>query len=436
VGAQLDGDAGTALGAALRLDPTLAAEPARLRRALADLAPHDERGWLLALGAALAVPELISQGQAAEAQARLADVCGCRPDAAAWALAAWALALGRDLPDGPSVPAGGTARGSVGAPEPAGPSADGTLVEEPGAPSALRVCVWPDGTPAAAVLTMRGVFVLTDVRVPARGRWRRVATVRSPLSRDVALAVDAHRAEVVWTDHDGLHARSLRRNTAGPLSLGGRRLLSTPPAGEQARYPLAALSSGADTLSVVWSADRRDMARSWLPAAETALFAAATTAGERLAGLDACAETERTAWLACRTDRGRILVARWDLTVADLGRWLPLDPPAVPVTAAIIGLDGVPVLVAGTAAGELLSLDVRAAAAGEAAWHSIDRPEPVRSAAPARIVAAAATVPQPGPAGTTGWLALAGTVGVHAMPVTRRGDIVECGDPIEVWTGA
>lgn len=440
MGAQLGGDADTALREALRLDPTLAAEPGRLRRALADLAPHDERGWLLALGAALAVPELISQGQAAEALARLTDAAGCRADAADWALSAWALALGGELPHGPASPAGTTSPGPGGTPEPADPAGDGTAVEEPGAPSALRVCVWPDGTPGAAVLTMRGVFVLTDIRVPARGRWRRAATVRSALSRDVALAVDAHRAEVVWTDHDGLHARSLRRGTAGPLSLGGPRLLAAPPAGDQARYPLAALSSGAETFSVVWSADRRAMTlteeRSWLTAGEAVPLTAAAAAGERLAGLDACAETERTAWLACRTDRGRVLVARWDLTIAEVGRWLPLDPPAAPVATAIACLDGVPVLVAATAAGDLLSLDVRGALDNPAAWHSIDRPQRVRQAAPARIIAAAAPGPQPGSARKTGWLALAGQAGVQAAPITRHGDIVECGDPIDVWTGA
>lgn len=436
--AQLDGDADAALCEALRLDPTLAAEPSRLRRALADLAPHDERGWLLTLGAALAVPELISQGQAAEARARLADVGGCRPDAAAWALAAWAQALGHDLPDGPRGPAASPVPDDT--PEPAGPAADGAPVEEPGAPSALRVCVWPDGMPAAAVVTMRGVFVLTDASVPAKGRWRRAATVRSPLSRDVALTANADRAEVVWTDYTGLHARSLRRSAAGPLSLGGPRLLGAPPAGEQARYPLAALSCGADTLSVVWSSDRRALflteERSWLPASETAPLAVAASAGERLTGLDACAETERTAWLACRTDRGRILVTRWDLTVADLGRWRPLDPPAVPVATAVMCLDGAPVLIAATAAGDLLSLDVRTVAGGDAAWHSIDRPERVRQAPPARIIAAGAPLPQPGAAAQPGWLTLAGHAGVQAMPVTRRGDIVECGAPIDVWTGA
>ena len=283
--ARADGDAGTALSEALRLDPTLAAEPARLRRALADLAPHDERGWLLALGAAVTVPELISRGQAAEAGARLADVCGCRPETAGWVLSAWALALGRELPDRPSRPSGTTSPSSDGTPEPEPTPAEGTQAEEPGAPSALRVCVWPDGTPAAAVVTMRGVFVLADVRAPARGRWRRAATPRAPLSRDVALVVDGHQAEVVWTDHDGVHARSLRRGAAGPLGLGGPRLLGTPPDGEQARYPLAALG-GEDTLWAVWTADRRAIVlteeRNWLPGGKTVPLPAVSAEGERL----------------------------------------------------------------------------------------------------------------------------------------------------------
>lgn len=445
MGARPDGDAGTALGEALRLDPTLAAEPARLRRALADLAPHDERGWLLALGAAVTVPDLISQGQVAEAEARLADVCGCRPETAGWVLSAWALALGRELPDRPPRPPGVTAPSADGTPEPELTPGEGAQAEEPGAPSALRVCVWPDGTPAAAVVTMRGVFVLADLRGPARGRWRRAATPRAPLSRDVALVVDGHQAEVVWTDHDGVYARSLRRGAAGPLGLGGPRLLSTPPDGEQARYPLAALSRE-DTLWAVWTADRHAILlteeRNWLLGGKTVPLPPASAAGERLASLDVCAETERTAWLACRTDRGRVLAAQWDLTVSGLGRWLPLDPPIAPVSTAIMCLAGAPVLVAAAPGGELLSLDVRTAASGAAAWHSIDRPEPVRNAAPARIVAAGAPPPQqgaagqqPGAAGHTGWLALAGHAGIRIMPVTRGGDIVECGDPIDVWTG-
>ena len=439
--AQPDGGADTALGEALRLDPTLAAEPARLRRALADLAPHDERGWLLALGAATAVPALIGQGQAAEARAHLTDACGCRPDAARWAVSAWALALGQGTGQDEDLPAGPRDGASPGFGIRPGPqaAADEPPDEEPGPPTALRVGVWPDGTPSAAVVTMRGVFALADLRAQARGQWRRAATVQAPLSRDVSLVLDGHRAEVVWTDHDGVHARSLRRAAAGRLSLGGPRLLAAPPEGEQARYPLAALGYEADTLSVAWTAGRRALVlteeRGLLPAGNPVLLPAATAAGERLAGLDVCTETERTAWLACRTDRGRVLAARWDLSASEVSSWRPLDLPADLLATAVVGLDGIPVLVAVAAGGALLSLDLRAADGGRAAWHSIDRPDRVRAVAPARMIAAGAPVSPPGAPGHTGWLVLAGPAGILAMPVTRHGDIIGCGDPVDVWTG-
>jgi hypothetical protein len=431
VAAQPDGDAAAALAQALRLDPTLAAEPVRLRRALADLAPHDQRGWLLALGAAVGVPELIGQAQQAEAQARLVDTCGCRPEVAGWVLSGWVLALGGELADGPAHQPAATA------PEPDEAPPEGTPAAEPGAPSALRVSVWPDGTPALATVTMHGVFVLPDAGSPARGRWRYAAPLHSPLSRDVALAVGSNQAQVVWTDHDGVRARSLRRSGPSSVNLDGTRLLVSPPDGEQARYPLAALGSGADALSIVWTADRRTLilteVSGWLPGRATVPLSALCADGERLASLDGCAETERTAWLACRTDRGRLLVAQWDLTVGEVGQWRPLDPPVSPVAIAVACFGGVPFVVAATGNGDLISLDVRIAARGAVSWHSIDRPEPIRSAAPARIIAAAA--PDPGEVGKTGWLALAGTTGVRVMPVNRRGDILECGAPSGVWTG-
>lgn len=73
-----------ALAEVLRLDPRLAAEWERLRRALADLVPSDERGgWLLALGAAAGVPALVERRHMAEAWARLSDLAACPADAVA-----------------------------------------------------------------------------------------------------------------------------------------------------------------------------------------------------------------------------------------------------------------------------------------------------------------------------------------------------------------
>jgi hypothetical protein len=415
----------SALAEALRLDPTLAAEPERLRRALADLAPADERGgWLLALGAAAGLPALIGQGEAAQAHARLRDLCACRADAANWTVSAWALALARDLPAGVWGPAAAADEPDS---EPDGPS------EDPGPPTALRVAVGPDGGLVVAAVTARGVFAVDGVQASARGRWRRVAAVRAPLARDVAL--EPRAGLVVWTDHDGVRARALRRD--GPrLGLGDPWLLAWPPAGEQARYPVAAFGHPDGGLCVLWTSDRLDLAlaeeRAWGTGRGAAPIPRACGDGERLAGLDWCLETSRTGWLLCRTDRGRLLAARWDLTVNECGGWFELTPPAAPVAAAVACLHAVPFAIAATAEGQLLSVDVRAAADGWAQWHSVDRPGEVRRQPPARVLAADAPHDRPA---DPGWLALAGNAGVWAMPVTVDADIIECGTPVPVWTG-
>lgn len=419
-----DADTAAALAEAVRLDPTLAAEPERLRRALADLAPADERGgWLLTLGAAAGLPGLIERGETAEARARLSDLCACRADAAAWTVAAWTLALNRDL--------GGDDWSTEPETEPGGEPDE---AEEPGAPTALSVAVWPGAGPVLGAVTMRGVFVLGAVGEPARGRWRRVATVRAPLSRDVALELASRPGLVVWSDHDGVRARALRRDGAR-LSLGAPRLLAVPPAGEQVRYPVAALGQRGGGLSVLWTADRRNLQLTEVRPAGAAdgpvTVPVACDDGERLAGLDWCLETERTGWLLCRTDRGRLLAARWDLTVSGCGTWRAMDPPVQPAAAALATLGGTPFAVVASTTGDLLSLDVRAATAGRAGWHSIDRPQQIRRTPPPRVIAAGAGHDSPEPGG---WLALAGGGGAWAMPVTRAGDIIECGSPVPVWT--
>lgn len=434
-------DAATGLAQALRLDRSLAEDPARLRRALMDLAPFDERGgWLLTLGAAVDAPSLISQGLAAEAHARLADLCGCRRDAADWAVAAWAAALGRDLPAGfasddtdPGV--GHDAAGTDDADlDDAGQGCQ--VAEEPGPPTALRIAVWPDGGPALAAVTMRGAFILDGVRVPARGRWRQAATMRTPLSRDVALAIGPVSAQVAWSDHGGVYARSVRKNRSGPPGLGNVRLAARPPDGEQARYPLAVLASGWG-ISVLWTADRRAVRCAEVSEQEIRAggnpVPLACADGERLTCLDICAETERTAWLACLTDQGRLQVARWDLTLGQWGAWLPLSPPAVPVTAAVACLSGVPVVIVATAAGDLLSTDARTAVEGSQTWHSIDRPAQIREARPVRVLAAG-NAPGAFP-GEAAWLALSGGDGVWAVPAAWNGQYVACGEPFFVWTG-
>jgi hypothetical protein len=453
----------TAAGLAevLREDPTLAAEAERLRRALADVAPFDERGgWLLALGAAAGVPALLEQGHAAEACARLSDLAGCRADAAAWTVAAWSRALGRGSLDGDVLSAGAEqAAYEQAAYEQAGDEQAGDEqaceqaayeqagdelalntggarsgpAEEPGLPTALHVALAPDGRPVLAAVTMQGVFVVDGVQ--AYGRWRRVATVRAPLSRDVALALETAPGRVLWTDHDGVRVRTLRRDGVRTV-LGEPRVLAVARDGEQARYPMAPLAHPDGDLSVLWTSDRLSLTltedRGWATRTRVAQVPGPCAAGERLDGLHWCLQTRQTGWLLGRTDRGRLLAARWDVTMDDAGQWHDLEPPTALVAAALAGVGGTVFAVAVTPHGDLLSLDVHAGVSGRGEWHSIDRPVQVSAAPPPRVLAAAARRGRPD---LPGWLALAGPGGVWAMPVTRSGDILHCGAPVNIWTG-
>jgi hypothetical protein len=416
------------LAEALRLDPTLAAEPDRLRRALADLAPFDERGgWLLALGAAAGVPELVERGHVIEARARLSDLTACRADAAAWTVAAWSRALDGEPPDG-DLPAGDEDTSYEFA-----AGAESGLAEEPGLPTALRVAVGPDGRPVLAAVTMQGVFVVDGIQ--AQGRWRRVATVRAPRSRDVALALETAPGRVLWTDHDGVRIRSLRRDGAR-LVLGEPRVLAAPQGSEQARYPMTALGHPDGDLSVLWTSDRLSMTltedRAWGTGTEMAPVPGPCADGERLDGLHWCLDTLQTGWLLCRTDRGRLLAARWDMTMSEAGQWHDLEPPTALTAAALAAVGEVVFAIAITPHGDLLSLDVRAAVSERGEWHSIDRPAQVSAAPPPRVLAVGARYGRPD---LDGWLALSGPGGVWAMPVTRRGDILQCGAPAHIWTG-
>jgi hypothetical protein len=420
-----------ALAEVLRLDPTLAAEPERLRRALADLVPFDERGgWLLALGAAAEVPALVERGHAVEARARLSDLAACRADAAAWTVMAWSRALDGDAAAGDVQPEG---EPGFDEDDPITAGAEPGPVEVPGLPTALCVALGPDGAPVLAAVTMQGVFAVDGVQ--AYGRWRRVATVSAPLSRDVTLALQTAPGRVLWTDHDGVHVRTLRGDGAR-LVLGAPRVLAVPPDGEQARYPMAALAYPDGDLSVLWTSDRLGLTltedQAWDTGPRITPVPGPCEGGERLGGLHWCLETEQTGWLLCRTDRERLLAARWDVTMNEAGPWHDLEPPAAPVAAALASADDAVFAVAATAHGDLLSLEVRAAVSGSGEWHSIDRPAQVSAAPPPRVLAAGARHGRPD---LPAWLALSGPGGVWAMPVTRSGDILQCGAPAHIWTG-
>jgi hypothetical protein len=420
---QPDADAQAGLVEALRLDPSLCWHSGRLQRALADLAPHDERGRrLVVLGADLGVPGLLDLGLAAEAHARLVDRAGCRSDVANWVISAWRSA--RELSADAEQPAGGLPN-----------SATPVAIERPGQPTCIQLAVWPDGTPSVAIITLDGAFVLADARLPAAGAWRRVASPRTPMSRDIALALGADPGEVAWSDRDGIYARTLRRPGSphpGVVGLGDARCLASPAVGQQPRYPLAALTVCPGSLDVIWTADQRQLtcaqSRAWAPAAPPIRLPPACKVGERLTGLDVAVETIHTAWLTCITDRGRVLLARWDTSAGFHGSWISLDLPARHVVAVTVAsLQGDPTVIAATSDGNLLSADARAAG-GRDAWHSIDRPAGVRRLSVVRAISA-------GSAENDGWLAIVGDDTVWLQPIERHRGMVQCGPGTPLWLG-
>ena len=326
---------GEALRRLLAADRTFADEPRRLRRGLLDLLPPDtdlSTVALLCTGAEAGVPALVAGGDPARALRRLGEA-GLRPEIAEWVVAVWSSAVGA-RPAPASTPAG-----TPGA----------TLMT--GTPDAVRLAAWPDGTLLVVVLGGTGVLAAaleprsgeprsgSPGRYPGPGNrpglplsWVPVARPASPRSRDVAVTVDEERATVVWSDADGAFAAGVARTGTG-VSVDAPRLVVPARDGRQIRHPIAALAVDETSLDVFWSADRqrvhRSTWRSWGADSADLALAECCAPNEHLTRLDASRAGNGTAWLAARTDRGRALVARWDLGSDQIGSWTPLSAAGV-----------------------------------------------------------------------------------------------------------
>jgi hypothetical protein len=217
------------------------------------------------------------------------------------------------------------------------------------------------------------------------------------------------------------------------VRLGQDRWLAETPPDRQARYPLAALTSAPGWVDVLWTTDRTSVSvtqlRPWEAPSSGPPAPPPCEAPERLTRLDLALETERTAWLVCLTDRSRVLLAGWDLSVGSHGHWQTLNPPGDGLASiTVTSLSGTPVIIALTVSGNLLGASVRDALAGRGGWHSIDRPAELRGPSAARIISAAGT-------GTAGWLAAAGHDAAWLIPLERDGSVVRCGPAAPVWLG-
>lgn len=247
--------------------------------------------------------------------------------------------------------------------------------------------MWRGGLVTPVVLSDNGVHLSTGTDPTSAAGWRRLATPRTPLARDVAVSVAAVAGHVTWSDEDGLHVVRLSRGD--PRQPGavepdaGHRVRVPGDETAGVRFPVTALSAEDGTLDLIWTADRQRLARvterPGFLSEEPAALPRCCAPGERLRALDSAVETGQTAWLACATDRGRLLVARWDLRYDVHSPWQPvrLPVPAADMVASVYA-GNQPTIILATRAGAIWACDARSAAEdGLADWQIVRPPHPL-----------------------------------------------------------
>jgi hypothetical protein len=370
-----------ALARLVDLDARFATSPGRLARALADLAPNDDRGGRLVVTASeLGIPTLLRDGNPSEARGRLTDTAGMREDVADQVIRAWTAALGGDVvsgsrPEGWSGPAHPSRRAA--GPRPA-PAPDGAVSADPGVPSTIRLAVWPDGGLITAVVATTGIFVSGGTPGGWPG-WRRVATPPAALSRDVAVAVRGGSdpeavkdAILVWSERTGVFRRRIRRDGAG-LVLDRPEVVAAPSAGSgEPRNPVAVAHWPDGSLDVLWSTDRITMQhqviRPGLPDRTAAPMPSACATGDHLRDAAAIPHGEHSAWLLAHTARGTVLLQEWDLSLGDPPPWRAVAVPEPFSAVTVVQVGARCRLVGATADGDLWEVDAAAALNGTPSW--------------------------------------------------------------------
>jgi hypothetical protein len=382
--------AGNHVRVALDYDPTFLSDPVRLRRALCDLLPGDQRSVdLLIRAAELQVPVLVGAGRLQEALDRLLDAGGLRLEVSTWVLAAWlaALEVEAEIPervDAPLAPPS-TTEATPPAVAPA-PSASKTTEPVP----FVRVVLAEDRHALLAAATSSGFYVAAlalDTAQP--GSWRALAVPQSPLSRDLVLLRQADGSgRALWTDRTGVEESAIRMakqpapDRAGDVELhlgGPQRLLNVGDV--QTRYPLHAIAAdGGDLLDVMWTADRQKLYRSTIrrqgstsPPVE---LPPCCYGKERLMALVSVPRSTTDFWLVALTDRGRVLLTRWDARFDHYSDWTSAVAP-VPAMAGVATLASpeLATLFAVTAQAKVLSVDIRGSASESWPWRNLGRPD-------------------------------------------------------------
>ncbi|MEW2593933.1 hypothetical protein AB0893_26310 [Micromonospora aurantiaca] len=302
---------GRALRRLLHTDPAFAAEPRRLSRGLLDLLPHDDRAVrLLTVGAELGVPNLLARGEPHAARRVLSEQAGLRPDIADWVVAVWRMATTDEVP-----PAPGSGGGVV------------------------RLAAWRNGVLMVVSRNARGIFAATvDSSGPTP--WEKLATPSIDGNSDVAVTMNGEQAVVVWPGAQGAQAAEVRRRD-DVLTAGTPRLVVEARDGVAPRGPITALTIDDSLHHLVWSVDghrlRRSTWRAWPADDPDDDLPTCGAPGEKATRLDVGRASDDLAWLAAATDRGRILVTRWDLARDDIASWVSVALPGKVVTVAVAG---------------------------------------------------------------------------------------------------
>ncbi|MGW3283126.1 hypothetical protein ACWDR3_00610 [Streptomyces sp. NPDC001002] len=260
--------------------------------------------------------------------------------------------------------------------------------------------------------------------------WHRLDTSAADGAHDVSLAVTGTEGALSWSAPDGLRVVRLTRGSLdqpSPARPGPLRRHAAP-AVASAGAPLTALLADGE-LDLLWSPDRHTVLRlderPGLPA-HPEPRPELTLRGERLKTLDVALESPKTAWLAATTERGALLLARWDLVYDVHDPWTHPRCPLPTVSRAVVtNVSGVPVVLATSGGGRLLACDARDAAADQADWEPVDAP--ARTPVPSAIEVLAAADCQ-----GAAWLAVATHGHLWSAPLRRTGRRITCGEAVEV----
>jgi hypothetical protein len=382
-------DVRSALESVLAIDDQILEDPARFRRAMADLFPDNERlGDLLGQSLQLGIPELIRTGHAPEALAQLINHSEINEQVAE-SIVRWWL----DSIHSPSDPFGflnqGPRRHDEGDLEPqkSNPPTN-EMKEAPSGAFQVKIGCIAQEEFLVAISTSDGYFA-TLLTLPKSGDvvWRRLASPNTPLSRDLFVhGTHEGFALALWSDKFGISAVTARKATgdnddaAPKLSLTRPSTIVPTVSADQMRYPIAALSTGKGLLDIFWTSDRRTLNRSsWRDQAAvpiSTVLPISCSDQERLTMLDAARLNQRQCVLTALTDQSQIWVSEWDLDLDLHGTWRSITLPMDGICAiSLLRYQGSQFLFACTPAGRMFAVEASDALRSPLAWRQINLPK-------------------------------------------------------------